>query len=140
MAPLNESSGSEERSVNVKALLRSSLARLGPALALVLVVVVFALLTDAPARYLSPFNLRIVLTQTVIVALGAIGMTLIIIGGGIDLSVGATIALTGVVAALAIGAGWPPHWPSSPRCSPADSWGWATACSSRGCGSYRSSR
>src|SRR5204863_332321 len=56
----------------------------------------------------SPFNLRIVLTQTVIVALGAIGMTLIIIGGGIDLSVGATIALTGVVAALAIGAGWPP--------------------------------
>src|SRR5216110_2012628 len=107
MAPLNESSGSEERSVNVKALLRSSLARLGPALALVLVVVVFALLTNAPPRYLSPFNLRIVLTQTVIVALGAIGMTLIIISGGIDLSVGATIPLTGVVAALAIGAGWP---------------------------------
>src|SRR5216117_2136928 len=108
MAPLTESSGSEERSVNVKALLRSSLARLGPALALVLVIVVFALLTNAPARYLSPFNLRIVLTQTVIVALGAIGMTLVIISGGIDLSVGATISLTGVVAALAIGAGWPP--------------------------------
>src|SRR6266480_2437209 len=88
--------------------LRAAVARLGPALALVLVIAVFALLTDAPARYLSPFNLRIVLTQTVIVALGAIGMTLIIIGGGIDLSVGATIALTGVVAALAIGAGWPP--------------------------------
>jgi ribose transport system permease protein len=89
-------------------LVRSWLARLGPALALVLVIAVFALLTDAPGRYLSPFNLRIVLTQTVIVALGAIGMTLIIISGGIDLSVGATIALTGVVAALAIGAGWPP--------------------------------
>ena len=88
--------------------LRTSLARLGPALALLLVIAVFALLTDAPARYLSPFNLRIVLTQTVIVALGAIGMTLVIISGGIDLSVGATIALTGVVAALAIGAGWPP--------------------------------
>jgi ribose transport system permease protein len=88
--------------------LRTSLARLGPALALGLVIAVFALLTDAPGRYLSPFNLRIVLTQTVIVALGAIGMTIIIISGGIDLSVGATIALTGVVAALAIGAGWPP--------------------------------
>jgi ribose transport system permease protein len=89
-------------------LLRSLFTRLGPALALVVVIAVFALLTDAPGRYLSPFNLRIVLTQTVIVAVGAIGMTLIIISGGIDLSVGATIALTGVVAALAVGAGWPP--------------------------------
>src|SRR5437879_9267986 len=87
---------------------RSSLARLGPALALVLVVAVFALLTDAPARYLSPFNLRIGLSQTVIVALGAIGMTIVIVSGGIDLSVGATIALTGVVAALTIAAGWSP--------------------------------
>src|SRR5881398_47936 len=91
-----------------RAAVRVSLARLGPALALVLVVLVFALLTDAPARYLSPFNLRIVLSQTVIVALGAIGMTIIIVSGGIDLSVGATIALTGVVAALVVSAGWPP--------------------------------
>lgn len=87
---------------------RGWLARLGPALALALVVAVFTVLTDAPSRYLSPFNLRIVLSQTVIVALGAIGMTIIMISGGIDLSVGATIALTGVVAALAIAGGWPP--------------------------------
>src|SRR2546422_8262115 len=88
--------------------LRASLARIGPALVLALVILVFALLADAPARYLSPFNLRIVLSQTVIVALGAIGMTIIIVSGGIDLSVGATIALTGVVAALVVAAGWPP--------------------------------
>ena len=86
---------------------RNAIARLGPALALVLVVAVFTLLADAPSRYLSPTNLRVVLSQTVIVAVGAIGMTIIIIGGGIDLSVGATIALSGVVAALGIGAGWP---------------------------------
>ncbi len=91
-----------------RAALRAWLGRLGPALALVVVVIVFALLTDSPARYLSPFNLRIVLSQTVIVALGAIGMTVIMISGGIDLSVGAAIALTGVVAALGIAAGWPP--------------------------------
>lgn len=84
------------------------LARLGPFVGLALVILTFALLTDSPARYLSPFNLRIVLSQTVIVALGAIGMTLIIVSGGIDLSVGAVIALTGVVSALALGAGWPP--------------------------------
>jgi len=76
-----------------------------PALALVVVVVAFAVLTGAPARYLSPLNLRVVLAQTVIVAMAAIGMTIIMIGGGIDLSVGATIALTGVVAALALQAG-----------------------------------
>ena len=87
---------------------RAWLGRLGPALALVAVVLAFSLLTGEPARYLSPVNLRIVLSQTVIVALGAIGMTMIIVSGGIDLSVGATIALTGVVAAMALVGGWPP--------------------------------
>src|SRR6185369_11237969 len=77
-------------------------------LGLVLVIGIFSLLVDTPARLLSPNNLRIVLSQTVIVAIGAIGMTLIIISGGIDLAVGSTIALTGVVTALAINAGLPP--------------------------------
>jgi ribose transport system permease protein len=84
------------------------LRRLGPFLGLALVLLIFAVLTDSPARYLSPFNLRIVLSQTVIVAIGAIGMTMIIIGGGIDLSVGSSIALTSVVVALATGDGWSP--------------------------------
>src|SRR5262249_37119245 len=52
-------------------------------------------------------NLRVVLAQTVIVAIGAIGMTMIIISAGIDLSVGATIALTSVVTALALRGGHP---------------------------------
>jgi ribose transport system permease protein len=88
--------------------IRDLIAKAGPALGLVLVILVFALLSDAPARYLSSFNLRIVLSQTVIVALGAIGMTMIVVSGGIDLSVGATIALTGVITALGISSGWPP--------------------------------
>jgi ribose transport system permease protein len=89
-------------------ILRAWVGRLGPTIGLVLVIVVFGVLTDSPARYLSPFNLRIVLSQTVIVGLGAIGMTMIVVSGGIDLSVGATIALTGVVTALGIRSGWPP--------------------------------
>jgi ribose transport system permease protein len=84
------------------------LRRLGPFLGLALVLLIFAVMTDSPARYLSPFNLRIVLSQTVIVAIGAIGMTMIIVGGGIDLSVGSSIALTSVVVALASGDGWSP--------------------------------
>ncbi|GAC1515235.1 MAG: ABC transporter permease [Gemmatimonadaceae bacterium] len=88
--------------------LRVWVAGVGPVLGLVAVIVAFAILTGAPERYLSPFNLRIVFAQTVIVALGAIGMTMIIVSGGIDLSVGAAIALTGVVTALGVNAGWPP--------------------------------
>jgi ribose transport system permease protein len=86
---------------------RDALGRAGPALALVVVVVAFALLTGAPDRYLSAFNLRVVVSQTVIIALGAIGMTAIIVSGGIDLSVGAVIALSGVIAASALNSGWP---------------------------------
>jgi ribose transport system permease protein len=88
--------------------LRAWLDRLGPLLGLVLVIAAFAVMTDTPEQYLSLRNLRIVLSQTVIVALGAIGMTLIIVGGGIDLSVGSSIALTSVVTALALREGWGP--------------------------------
>jgi ribose transport system permease protein len=84
------------------------LNRIGPFLGLVLVVLLFSILLKSPERYLSPFNLRIVLAQTVIVAIGAIGMTLIIISGGIDLSVGSMIALAGVITALAINSGFSP--------------------------------
>ncbi len=89
-------------------LLNLWLARLGPFIGLILVIAMFALLTESPARYLSPFNLRIVLAQTVIVALGAIGMTIIIVSRGIDLSVGSVIALSSVVTALMLRAGYPP--------------------------------
>jgi ribose transport system permease protein len=81
---------------------RSWLARLGPFIGLIAVIVIFAVMMDSPEQYLSIRNFRIVVAQTVIVALGAIGMTVVMISGGIDLSVGSVIALTGVVTALAL--------------------------------------
>lgn len=80
----------------------------GPFLGLALLIAVFAAISGDPARYLSASNLRIVVTQTVIVALGAIGMTVIIASGGIDLSVGSVVALSGAVAAISLRAGWTP--------------------------------
>jgi ribose transport system permease protein len=82
--------------------------RFGPFVGLFLVIATFAVLTQSPGQYLSATNLRIVLSQTVIVAIGAIGMTIIIISGGIDLSVGSVVALTGVVTAVCIRDGWSP--------------------------------
>jgi ribose transport system permease protein len=79
--------------------LRHRLFALGPFVGLALVIVFFAVASGAPERYLSAHNLRVVLAQTVIVAVGAIGMTLVIVAGGIDLSVGSVIALTGVICA-----------------------------------------
>ena len=84
------------------------LSVLGPFLGLLVVIAIFAIATGSPEKFLSPSNIRIVLSQTVIVAISAIGMTLVIIAGGIDLSVGSTIALSGVVTALSINAGADP--------------------------------
>ena len=81
---------------------------LAPFAGLALVVVFFALVTGSPATYISAANLRVVLAQTIIVALGAIGMTVIIISGGIDLSVGSVVALSSVASALALAHGFSP--------------------------------
>ena len=81
---------------------------LGPFIGLFAVIAVFAIISGAPAQFLSPANLRIVFAQTVIVAIGAIGMTVIIISAGIDLSVGATVALSSVITALALQNSYPP--------------------------------
>lgn len=63
-------------------------------------VVYVLFLTTAPDAFYSVYNSKTILTQTVIIAVGAMGMTLVIISGGIDLSVGSLIALGTVVTAL----------------------------------------
>jgi len=80
----------------------------GPFIGLLLVIALFALIPEVQGRFLRFANLKSVATQSVIVALGALGMTLIIISGGIDLSAASNIALSSVIAAYAVNAGLPP--------------------------------
>src|ERR1700757_34173 len=68
-----------------------------PLLTLLALCLATALLTD---RFLSPLNITNILVQSWIMAVIAIGMTFVIIGGGFDLSVGSTVALAGCVAAM----------------------------------------
>lgn len=75
---------------------RTLFALLGPFLALLVIYTAFGLMN--PAMFSQAVLLNI-LTQSVIVGIAAMGMTLIIISGGIDLSAGSIIALCGVVAA-----------------------------------------
>jgi len=71
----------------------------GPLLALILVFSIFAAI--APPSFTTGRNLVTIAKQTTIVGLAALGMTLIIISGGIDLSVGSVVALsTAVIATL----------------------------------------
>lgn len=81
---------------------------LAPFLGLVLVIVLFSLMPEVRERFLRPANFKSVATQSVIVALGALGMTFIIISGGIDLSAASNIALSSVVVAYAVNAGASP--------------------------------
>jgi ribose/xylose/arabinose/galactoside ABC-type transport system permease subunit len=58
-------------------------------------------------HFLTLSNLRNVTEQTCINAVIAVGMTFVIVTGGIDLSVGSVLALSGVVLASALQAGLP---------------------------------
>jgi len=71
-----------------------------------LMVTVFAVTTDA---FLSPVNLLNLLRQAAPLLIVAVAMTFVITTGGIDLSVGSTVALTNALAAIALQAAIP--WP-----------------------------
>src|SRR4249920_1936367 len=75
----------------------SKLAGQMPLISLVALCAVTALLTG---RFLSPLNLTNILVQSSIMAVIAMGMTFVIVGGGFDLSVGSTAALAGCVASM----------------------------------------
>ena len=71
----------------------------GPFLGLLLVLGLFSLSSEVRPYLFTGGNFKIILIQTVIVAIGALGMTMIIVSGGIDLSVGSAVAFTSVVGA-----------------------------------------
>src|SRR5688572_16164380 len=96
---------------------RQQAGALGPLLGLVAVIVFFAVaefgwelirarsvgkgfvesIRDYESEFLTVRNARTVLVQTSTVAMAALGMTLIIMSGGIDLSAGSMLALAATV-------------------------------------------
>lgn len=84
---------------------KSVLTKLGPLLGLLLIVVIITILNPS---FMTTSNILNVLRQVSISALIAFGMTFIILTGGIDLSVGSTLALTGAIAATLLASGMDP--------------------------------
>src|SRR5947209_1061338 len=82
------------------------LQKLSALAGLIFVFVLFSVLR--PRTFPTLGNVQLMLIQTAVVATAALGMTLIIILGGIDLSVGSTIAFVTMVVAILINWKWPP--------------------------------
>ncbi len=86
----------------------------GPFLALTAVVLFFAIadgwMNGEKATFLTGRNLMTISSQTATVAVAALGMTVIIIAGGIDLSAGTAIALCATVLAWSLKEDLGPRW------------------------------
>ena len=84
---------------------QSLFQKIGPFIGLIVIVLIFSILEPG---FLSMNNLLNVLRQVSFNALIAFGMTFVILTGGIDLSVGSILALTGAVSAGLIASGIDP--------------------------------
>lgn len=88
--------------------LRFLLNFFGPFFGLLLVVGLFSLSSEVRPYFLTGANFKIILIQSVVVAISALGMTLIIISGGIDLSVGSVVAVSSVLGATLVSKSFSP--------------------------------
>ncbi len=79
----------------------SSFRELGLLVFIVALCVIVQLLNS---NFVTPVNISNLLTNTAIIAILSIGMMIVILTGGIDLSSGANIALSGMVVALHVAA------------------------------------
>lgn len=70
----------------------------GPLIGLVFVATLFGMMIGP--QFFAPANLDLLARQTAIVCTAALGMTMVIVSGGIDLSVGSLVALSTVAIAL----------------------------------------
>jgi erythritol transport system permease protein len=81
----------KKRSINVNSLLMEGRALI----ALLIIIAIFTVLSD---NYMTTGNLTTITKQVAFNAIVALGMLMVILNGGIDLSVGSTVGLTGAVA------------------------------------------
>ena len=95
---MSDLSAWEPASTNGKSWLnREDMRRFFPILLLLVLAGIFSL---ASPRFLQFNNMMIVAQQAVVLLVAALGMTFVIIAGSIDLSVGAIVALSALVAAV----------------------------------------
>ncbi|MBU7591199.1 ABC transporter permease [Metabacillus halosaccharovorans] len=92
--------GDSEKKANLSNIYR----KYGTVIALFVLVLIISIMNS---KFLSMYNVLNVFRQVSINGLIAFGMTFVILTGGIDLSVGAILALTGMVLGLMVASGTP---------------------------------
>lgn len=95
----------EIKATSYRSTVYSVIPSLGPMLGLIILVIIVTILNPA---FLEPLNILNLLRQVAINALIAFGMTFVILTGGIDLSVGSTLALSSAIMASMLVSGTPP--------------------------------
>lgn len=89
--------------------LRNVASKYGILIVLIVLIIFFSIASPA---FLTSDNLFNILRQVAIVGIVAVGMTMVLLTGGIDLSVGAIIGVAGVMAAQLMLSGVHPVWAS----------------------------
>lgn len=80
--------------------------KLAPFLGLAAIFCIFAVLNGK--SFISAYNIQTITRHAAIVSMASLGMTMIIVAGGIDLSAGSVIALSAVVVATFLQSGFTP--------------------------------
>jgi len=90
-------------------MVKKLLWQLGPVVALFVIILLFTVADNiwGEGYFMSARNLRVISSSAALIAVPAFGMTLIIISGGIDLSAGTALTLSGTALALSLKAGDP---------------------------------
>ena len=107
MSEAEQRAGNEAAAGLISAI-RARTGRIGIVLAFLALVAVFSALSPV---FFTAANFVNIANQTAIISVLAFGMTLVMLSGGIDLSVGSLVSLSAVVAALMLASGAP--WPAA---------------------------
>ncbi|MBM4430123.1 MAG: ABC transporter permease [Chloroflexi bacterium] len=85
----------------------ATIMRVREAALVAFILVVSVVLTLSTPHFLTMQNMRVILTGLALDAVIAVGMTMVLVSGGVDLSVGSVFACSGIVVAKLFNLGWP---------------------------------
>jgi ribose transport system permease protein len=103
VTPALKATGRPRRAWAAAAPAKSAIALAGVVL---LAILISPTASDGSRIFLQPGNLTDILRQISIIGIVSLGMTLVILTGGIDLSVGSTLALSTSLTAMALTGAW----------------------------------
>ncbi len=104
---MNKISNNLNNRASVKSLFRENTGLIQKIIIAGIMMIIFVGLSFASDNFLTVANLLNVARQTAMVMIAGSAVTLLMISGNFDLSIGSVLALTGVIAAKLFLAGWP---------------------------------